>query len=194
MNRPTNKRLTRTTFKYKSVAVCDDSSSDGTVADAPVSSCSTAPPIDPVVWNSDNERDEDEISTQSGRLAASWSSSSDEAMDTGESSSSEDEVEDEDEVDMEGELDYVSVHNTSVSSTDSNEPLSTHVQRLWERNQPGSTNFQWKDEENVPRVYGFSGNPGVCDPDLSGDSSVLDCFRAFITRSIMSHVVTQTNR
>ena len=108
--------------------------------------------------------------------------------------------------DEDEELDYVhtTVHNSSQDSMDDDAPLSSYAAAHaapapapaadWTRNKPGTSGFVWRDVENVPRRNGFAGSPGVEDPDLSGDSTPLDCFRAFLTEEIWGHIVTETNR
>ena len=142
---------------------------------------SNNPASPPVIFNTDDE-EAMEVSSGSGE-SYWWDKSGDESPG---SSAIEDSSSDEDEED----IDYVDVHNLSQSSIGSDEPLS----QLWTRNAPGTDKFVWKDTENVPRVVGFAGTPGVVDPDLSSGSSPLECFQAFMTKDIRSHVVKETNR
>ena len=169
----------------------------------------TSRPAPAVVWNSDDE-EEREL-----RRASGYHSEEDEEDDDTDhySITVDDDVE---ELDDE-QLDYVSQHNTSQdSSMDEDAPLSQYVASHaasapapasasasasasaaasdWKRNKPGTPGFQWRDAENVPSRYGFDGSPGVRDPDLSIDSTPLDCFRAFLTKEIWGHIVKETNR
>ena len=170
----------------------------------------TSRPAPAVVWNSDDE-EEREL-----RRASGYHSEEDEEDDDTDhySITVDDDVE---ELDDDEQLDYVSQHNTSQdSSMDEDAPLSQYVASHaasapapasasasasasaaasdWKRNKPGTPGFQWRDAENVPSRYGFDGSPGVRDPDLSIDSTPLDCFRAFLTKEIWGHIVKETNR
>ena len=107
---------------------------------------------------------------------------------------SEDESEEDSDGDDEG-LEIVSHHDTS---NDSDEPLSqvfqSALQRRVARNAPGTTAFQWKDEENVPRIYGFHGSPGVQLPHLNGNSTPRDLFNAFFPDDLWKKMKEETNR
>ena len=122
--------------------------------------------------------------------------SSDDSYSSPSDESEEEEVEPEEtnvDPDSDVDVDYVSVHNSSM---DSNEPLSTVREDIYRKNAPGTTNFSWRDADCIPRKNCFANDRvhGVKDPDLSRTSTPLECFRAFFTREIWSHVVTETNR
>ena len=89
-----------------------------------------------------------------------------------------------------GEMDYVSLHNSSISSVDSDLPLSEV--RL-QRNQPGSKEWTWRKRENVPLRYGFAGQPGV-KVDLDADSTAREVFDCFFTPALWQTMEEETNR
>ena len=166
------------------------------------------------VWNTDDEEELELVSSRSpsppplvlSSEPEDWADTSGESGNEPEddipyssSESEEEEVSEDDRDTAEVILDTVSVHNASVESLDDDEPLSTYQQKPWQLTKPGTAEFFWK-EEGYPRICGFEGTPGVhppegiADSDLSSSSSPLDCFSAFWTREIRSHVVTETNR
>lgn len=90
--------------------------------------------------------------------------------------------------DTEEDLDYVSLHNSSI---DSDAPLSEV--RL-SRNQPGSEEWTWRRTSNVPTRYGFDGTPGVKVDHLDADSSAREVFDCFFTPALWATMEEETNR
>lgn len=89
----------------------------------------------------------------------------------------------------EDELDYVSQVDTTLES---DEPLATFASRVWQRNEPGSPNFVWRKKDNVPKRFGFTGDPGV-KADLDLYSSPFEIFKCFFTDDLLDHIVSESN-
>ncbi|XP_042856522.1 piggyBac transposable element-derived protein 4-like [Penaeus japonicus] len=89
------------------------------------------------------------------------------------------------------ELEYVSALDSSV---DSDQPLSVTLERLAKVNAPGTSRFEWKKKENVPRRFAFAGRPGVKLDYLSAESSAKDIFDSFFTEQLWEKMVEETNR
>ena len=92
------------------------------------------------------------------------------------------------------ELDYVSLHNSSIdsiSSIDSDEPLANvHLQR----NAPGSKKWKWTSGCAVPCKHIFSGAPGLQQGLLGDDPTPADCFGLFFTPALWTTMKEETNR
>lgn len=60
----------------------------------------------------------------------------------------------------EDELDYVSIVDMTLDTTlDSDEPLPWYIDKIMNRNAPGSANFRWRKKDNFPRKVSFSRDP-----------------------------------
>ena len=92
------------------------------------------------------------------------------------------------------ELDYVSLHNSSIdsiSSIDSDEPLANvHLQR----NAPGSKKWKWTSGCAVPCKHIFSGAPGLQQGLLGDDPTPAECFGLFFTPALWTTMKEETNR
>ena len=142
----------------------------------------------------DLNADEPRPSTSRGNLSQTESSSGESSdHDQGSSSldsDSDEDFEGDDDVDEE-ELDFVSVHDSSI---DSDEPLANHVRRSFARNAPGTESFVWNNRENVPRRHGFSGQPGVTVDLLDATSTPKEILDCFLTPELWSIICEETNR
>ena len=89
------------------------------------------------------------------------------------------------------DFDYVSQHDSSIDSIDSDEPLANvHVQR----NAPGSKKWMWSSGLAVPLKHAFSGTPGLQQGLLGDDPTPADFFGLFFTPALWTTMKEETNR
>ena len=89
------------------------------------------------------------------------------------------------------ELDYVSQHDSSIDSIDSDEPLANvHLQR----NAPGSKKWKWTPGLAVVRKHIFAGAPGLQHGLLGEDPTPADFFGLFFTPALWTTMKEETNR
>ncbi|PIK35195.1 putative piggyBac transposable element-derived protein 4-like [Apostichopus japonicus] len=77
-------------------------------------------------------------------------------------------------------------HGTTISENESSES--------GDEMDIDETVFDWKKEDANPKLFDFTGNPGVnTDTGLGENSTPLECFKQFISDETFDSVVTETN-